>query len=132
MGVQHDVMRWSLSRLKHLRSGPRFSDKCIRWNPQCGEDCYAQAGALRTSFKAKVAVAAIKGDATMAELAKRYQVHPNLITQWKRQALDSLPDVFSGGHERQDASFDAQIRDLHAKIGALAVARDFLAKALAR
>jgi transposase len=84
------------------------------------------------SFKAKVAVAAIKGDATMAELAKRYQVHPNLITQWKRQALDSLPDVFSGGHERRDASFDAQIRDLHAKIGALAVARDFLAKALAR
>ncbi len=84
------------------------------------------------SFKAKAAVAAIKGDATMAELAKRYQVHPNLITQWKRQALDSLPDVFSGGHERQDASFDAQIRDLHAKIGALAVARDFLAKALAR
>jgi transposase len=53
------------------------------------------------SFKAKVAVAAIKGDATMAELAKRYQVHPNLITQWKRQALDSLPDVFSGGHERR-------------------------------
>ena len=84
------------------------------------------------SFKAKVAVAAIKGDATVAELAQRYQVHPNLITKWKRQALESLPDVFSGKHERRDTSFDAQIRELHAKIGELAVERDFLAKAFDR
>jgi len=84
------------------------------------------------NFKAKVAVVAIKGDATVVELAQRYQVHPNLITKWKRQALKSLPDVFSGGQERRDASFDAQVQTLHAKIGELAVERDFLAKAFDR
>jgi transposase len=84
------------------------------------------------SFKAKVAVAAIKGEATIAELASRYQVHPNLITKWKRQALDSLTDVFSLGHERRDASHEAQIQALHAKIGELTVERDFLARAFER
>jgi transposase len=84
------------------------------------------------SFKAKVAVAAIKGEATIAELASRYQVHPNLVTKWKRQALSSMIDAFSIGHERRDAGYESQIRDLHAKIGELTVERDFLSRAFDR
>jgi transposase len=59
-------------------------------------------------------------------------VHPNLITKWKPQALDSLSARFANGHARKDARFDAQLRALHAKLGELTVARDLLAKAFDR
>jgi len=83
-------------------------------------------------FKAKVALEAIKGEQTLAELASRYGLHPNLITNWKRQAIDNMAEVFSGKADRTRNNEEARIRELHAKIGQLTVERDFLAKAFGR
>ena len=83
-------------------------------------------------FKAKVALEAIRGEQTLNELASRYELHPNMITNWKRQAIDNLAAAFAGTDERSTKANDAQIKDLHAKIGQLTVERDFLAKAFER
>ena len=83
-------------------------------------------------FKAKVALEAIRGDQTINELASRYELHPNMITNWKRQAIDNMAAAFSGGTEHKSKTEEAQIKDLHAKIGQLTVERDFLAKAFER
>ena len=83
-------------------------------------------------FKARVALEALRGDRTVQEIAARHQVHPNQVSMWKRQAMDGLSAVFSNGadHEQQDR--EAEIRDLHAKIGQLTVEGDFLSKGLKR
>lgn len=83
-------------------------------------------------FKAKVALEAIRGEQTIQELGVRYDVHPNMITAWKRQAIDNMASVFSGCPEKNDKNNETQIRELHAKIGQLTVERDFLAKAFGR
>lgn len=83
-------------------------------------------------FKAKVALEAIKGEQTISELGSRYGLHPNMITNWKRQAVKNMAETFSGKTEHVRAADDAQIKDLHAKIGELTVERDFLAKAFGR
>jgi transposase len=83
-------------------------------------------------FKAKVALEAIKGEQTLAELAAKYSLHPNMITNWKRQAIENLAETFSTKAERNRTSDDPQIKELHAKIGQLTVERDFLAKAFGR
>jgi len=83
-------------------------------------------------FKAKVALEAIRGEQTIQDLASRYELHPNMITNWKRQAIDNMASVFSAGAERGNQADDTQIKDLHAKIGQLTVERDFLAKAFGR
>ena len=83
-------------------------------------------------FKAKLAKEALKGEETMAQLSVRYGVHANLIAQWKKLAMDGLVGIFSGKPERQQEYSEAQIKDLHAKIGQLTVERDFLAKAFGR
>ena len=83
------------------------------------------------AFKAKVAVAAIKGDKTLAELAERFDVHPNQITQWKSQLLERAAGVFETGGEKSAAE-GPNIKDLHAKIGQLALENDFLSGALDR
>lgn len=83
-------------------------------------------------FKAKVALEAIRGEQTLSDLAARYEVHPNMITTWKRQAIENMAAAFSGTAERNSKANDDQIKDLHAKIGQLTVERDFLAKAFDR
>jgi transposase len=83
-------------------------------------------------LKAEVALEALRGDQTLAELSARYNVHPNLITNWKKQARESLVDVFNGGGQRRDAQHEAEIKELHAKIGELTVEKDFLSKAYGR
>ncbi len=83
-------------------------------------------------FKAKVALEAIKGEQTLAELAARYNLHPNMITNWKRQAIDNMAEASSSKADRAKELDEAQLKDLHAKIGQLTIERDFLAKAFGR
>ena len=83
-------------------------------------------------FKAKVALEAIQGHRTVAELGKRHELHPNLIAQWKRQAIERLAKVFDDKSLEPTANREAEVTKLHAKIGQLVVERDFLAKAFDR
>jgi transposase len=83
-------------------------------------------------FKARLAVEALVGDKTLAELAKKHGVHPNMIGAWKRQAQEGLPDIFSKGVDADTADKDAEIKRLHEKIGRLSVEVDFLGKAFRR
>lgn len=84
-------------------------------------------------FKAKVALEALRGDQTLSQIAARHKLHPNQISQWKRQALDGLSGVFASGKSGSAPSdMDAKIKDLHAKIGELTVERDFLSRGLDR
>ncbi len=72
---------------------------------------------------------ALKGEETIVELSQRYQVHPNLITEWKKQLLEHAADVFSKDRGTDEVP---DIRELHAKIGRLAMENDFLSGALGR
>lgn len=81
------------------------------------------------SFKAKVAIAALKEGETLVKLAERFQVHPNQITEWKRQLLEGASGVFSGDKK---AAEGPDVKGLHAKIGQLAMENDFLSHALGR
>jgi len=83
-------------------------------------------------FKAKVALEALKGEKTVSELATRFGIHPNQVGDWKRQAVEGLTEVFTGKTDHNDAAHEAQIKELHAKIGQLTVERDFLGKAFSR
>lgn len=84
-----------------------------------------------SEFKAKVAIAAIKGDQTLAQLAQRFDVHPQQITQWKGQLLAQAAQAFANAAERQNAE-GPSVKDLQAKIGQLTMEKDFLANALGR
>jgi len=81
------------------------------------------------AFKAKVAIAAIKGDRTLAQLAEQFDVHPNQITAWKAQLEDGAADVFGppGGKAAEPV---VDVKSLHAKIGELTLETDFLERAL--
>jgi transposase len=83
-------------------------------------------------FKAKVALEAIKGEMTLAQLAAKHGVHQTLINSWKRQAIENMASAFSGKAEQAEASREAEVEKLHAKIGQLLVERDFLRKASGR
>jgi transposase-like protein len=83
-------------------------------------------------FKARVALEALRGDRTVQEIAAKHKVHPNQVSTWKRQAIDGLGEVFSNGVDRARSSHEAEVKELHAKIGELTVVNDFLAKGLKR
>lgn len=83
-------------------------------------------------FKAKVALEALRGDKTIQEIAARNKVHPNQVSTWKRQALDGLGAIFANGADKAGADHEAEVHDLHAKIGQLTVERDFLSQGLER
>ena len=75
------------------------------------------------AFKAKVALAAVKGEKTLAELAQQYDVHPNQITTWKNQLLDGAAGVF-GGEKAAPTATPVDLKALHAKIGELTLEND--------
>lgn len=83
-------------------------------------------------FKAKVALDAIRGEQTIAQLAAKHGVHQTLINAWKKQAIEGMSGVFSGKVEAAAAAREGEIDQLHAKIGQLVVARDFLRRASGR
>ena len=86
-------------------------------------------------FKAKVALEALRGELTTAQLAAaRHGIHQTMVSEWKRQALEGLASVFSGKATAQETAktTEAEVEKLHAKIGQLLVERDFLAKVSGR
>ena len=83
-------------------------------------------------FKARLALEAIRGDLTLAELAAKHGIHHTMIAAWKRQAVEGMAGTFSGAGDAAKAASEAEVEKLHAKIGQLVVERDFLAKASGR
>jgi len=84
------------------------------------------------AFKAKVALAAIKGELPLAQLAEHFDVHPNQITQWKAQLQGGAADVFGPGGGAGAAQSAVDVKSLHAKIGELTLENDFLEGALSK
>ena len=83
------------------------------------------------AFKAKVALEALREDMTLAELAKKHEVHPNQITDWKRQLVAASAETFDRGTSKPEAA-PPDLKDLHAKIGQQALEIDFLSGALTK
>ena len=84
------------------------------------------------AFKAKLALAAIKGEKTLSELAEQFDVHANQITQWKSQLLEGAAGVFGSEAKAEAATATVDVKTLHAKIGELTLENDFLEGALTK
>lgn len=82
-------------------------------------------------FKATVALEALRGDKTVQEIATKRQLHPTQVTTWKRQAMEGMASLFSD-KIKKSANKESEIKELHAKIGQLAVENDFLSQGLKR
>jgi transposase len=85
----------------------------------------------KPEFKAKVAMTAVQGDLTIAEMVKKFDVHSNQITEWKKQLLGGAASVFGEAANKSEESAEA-IQELHAKIGQLTMENDFLERGLER
>lgn len=86
----------------------------------------------RNQFKAKVALAALRGDKILTKIAQQYEVHPNQVTEWKRPLLEHAASVFDGGSSTDKAGSEPDIKTLLAKIGRLTLENDFLSGALTK
>jgi len=84
------------------------------------------------SFKAKVALEALKDEETVAQIAARYEVHPNMVTKWKKALQDEAAGIFSKGHLRKKKEDENLVERLYQQIGQLKVENDFLEKVLKR
>jgi transposase len=82
-------------------------------------------------FKATVALEALRGDKTVQQIAAKHRLHPTQVTSWKRQAIEGLTGVFSDKVKKAENN-EAEVKELHAKIGELAVENDFLSQGLKR
>lgn len=82
------------------------------------------------NFKAKVALEAIRGERTVSELASRYGVHPNQITQWKKKLIEGAPEIFSRGKKSTNGDSQKLVDELYKQIGQLKVELDWLKKKL--
>jgi len=82
-------------------------------------------------FKATVALEALRGDKTAQQIAAKHRIHPTQVTSWKRQAIDGLTGVFSDKVKKAENN-EVEVKELHAKIGKLAVENDFLSQGLKR
>jgi transposase-like protein len=111
----------------------------VDFPPECGDDRCGSGEKMtkRTrrnhtpAFKAKVALAAVKGDKTLAELAQQFDVHPNQITTWRGQLLEGAAGVF-GAAPSEGTPPPVDLKTLHAKIGELTLVNDFLEGALSK
>jgi len=83
---------------------------------------------LTSAFKAKVAIEALKGDRPLSEIASEYGVHPNQVTQWKKQMIENSAAIFSGKQEKTEQDFDKERDNLYRQIGQLQVENDWLKK----
>ena len=80
------------------------------------------------AFKARVALEAVKGDKSLAELATKYEVHPNQISQWKKALLAGMPDLFSDKRRKKEQRAEDETARLYEEIGRLKIERDWLKK----
>jgi len=121
MAVSLGTQSWPLSLDSHRTTTRASSKRCdTLWR----EVVRRKRRNHFPEFKAKVAMAAIRGDLTMAERVKKFDVHANQITDWKKQLLSNASDVFGKGAQKAEASAET-VEQLHAEIGQLTMENDF-------
>lgn len=83
-----------------------------------------------SEFKSKVAIEALKERYTLAELAQKFELHPNQISQWKQEFLERSKSIFEGSEKKENSQPEVELEKLYSKIGRLEMERDFLKKSL--